>query len=212
MTVISPIQYFYIAAAGGMRTSNFIGDIALKYAFLRQMGLFKFPELNKTRPTYRELLEFPFWLTTAISEKMALESGNETVFMKNMIRNTMQGADYNGSNVDPTFKTGSLMYKNFFFVQPIKPGNVFYSYLLYDSEYFKNLKIPEVVRVGNNRTGMLKIARTNVDIKAVINLYTVQNILGKHIEKKSDYVSHLVLQYYLMGYYTKDEVVRAYDD
>ncbi|WP_175266849.1 hypothetical protein [Acidiplasma cupricumulans] len=76
----------------------------------------------------------------------------------------------------------------------------------------KNLKIPEVVRVGNNRTGMLKIARTNVDIKAVINLYTVQNILGKHIEKKSDYVSHLVLQYYLMGYYTKDEVVRAYDD
>jgi CRISPR-associated protein Csc1 len=212
MTVISPIQYFFTAAAGGMRTSNFIGDIALKYAFLRQMGLFKFPDLNKTKPTYTELRDFPFWLTTGIPTKMALGSGDETEFMKNMIRNTMQGADYNGSNVDPTFKTGSLMYKNFFFVQPIKPGNIFYSFLIFDSEYYKNFDLPEVIRVGNNRTGMLKISMTNADIRAVINLYTIQNILGKHIEKKTDYVSHLVLQYYLVGYYNKAEVSKIYGD
>ncbi len=211
MTVISPIQYFFTAANSGMRTSDFIGDIALKYAFLRQLGLFKFPELNKIKPTYKELNDFPFWLTVGISPKMAFGSGNETVFMKNMIRNTMQGADYNGSNVDPTFKTGGLMYKNFFFVQPIKPENVFYSYLVYDQNKYEDFDLPSVVRIGNNRTGMLKIEKTNIDIRAVINLYTMQNIIGKDIEKKTDYVSNLLLQYYLMGYYNKEEVAKAYE-
>ena len=35
---ISPVNYYYIPAAGGMRSSDFIGDIALKYATLHQLG------------------------------------------------------------------------------------------------------------------------------------------------------------------------------
>jgi len=211
MTAISPIQYFYIAAAGGMRSSNFIGDIALKYAFLRQMGLFKLPEPGKSKPTYEELMDYPFWLTVGISAKMAYGAGDNTIYMKNMIRNTMQGADYNGSNVHPLFKTGQLMYKNFFFVQPLKPGNTFYSYLLYDERYFNSFKLPEIVRVGNNKSGILKVDKCNTDFRAVINLYTIQNILGKILKmNKNEYVSHLVLQYFLMGYYSRSEILDAY--
>jgi len=212
MTAISPIQYFYIAAAGGMRSSNFIGDIALKYAFLRQMGLFNLPEPGKSKPTYRELIDYPFWLTVGIPGKMAYGTGNNTIYMKNMIRNTMQGADYNGSNTHPLFKTGQLMYKNFFFVQPLKPGNTFYSYLLYDKRYFNPFKLPEVVRVGNNKSGMLKIEKCNGDFRSIINIYTIKNILGKKLKiNKDEYISHLVLQYFLMGYYLKEEVLDVYE-
>jgi CRISPR-associated protein Csc1 len=211
ITSISPIQYFYTAAAGGMRSSNFIGDIALKYAFLRQMGLFSLPEPGKSKPTYKELNDFPFWLTVGIPGSMAFKNGKSTVFMKNMIRNTMQGADYNGSNVHPLFKTGSLMYKNFFFVQPIMPGNVFYSYLLFDDSYFNKLKLPEVIRIGNNKTGMAKIERSINNFNAVINRYTLKNIINHEPkEYKNQYSSHLVLQYFLSGYYSKDEVLNIY--
>lgn len=212
MTAISPIQYFYTAAAGGMRSSNFIGDIALKYAFLRQMGLFKLPEPGKNKPTYRELLDYPFWLTVAIPAKMAYGFGENAVYMKNMIRNTMQGADYNGSNVHPSFKTGQLMYKNFFFVQPLKPGNVFYSYLVYDEKCFNPYSVPELLRVGNNKTGILKIDKCDKDFKAVVNLYTIQNILGKQLKiNKNEYVAHLILQYFLVGYYSREEVIGVYE-
>ena len=212
MTTISPVQYFYIAAAGGMRSSNFIGDISLKYAFLRQMGLFNLPEPGKSKPTYEELNDFPLWLTVAVSKKIAFGEGKETEYMKNMIRNTMQGADYNGSNAHPLFKTGSLMYKNFFFVQPVKPGNEFYSYLVYDEKYFSNFKLPEMVRVGNNKTGIITVKRTNDEFRGVINLYTFRNIMKKQLRlNKNEYVSHLVLQYFLMGYYSSNEVKKIYE-
>lgn len=211
MTAISPIQYFYTAAAGGMRSSNFIGDIALKYGFLRQMGLFSLPDPGKSQPTYDEINDYPFWITVGIPRSMAFGKGEESIYMKNMIRNTMQGADYNGSNVHPLFKTGQLMYKNFFFVQPLKPGNIFYSYLVYDEKYFGTFKLPEMVRVGNNKTGIIKIDRTNDEFRSVINLYTFQNIMGKSLSiHKNEYSSHLVLQYFLMGYYSSKEVLEIY--
>ncbi len=210
MTTLSPVQYFYTAAFGGMRSSNFIGDIALKYAFIRQLGLFELPEITKSQPTYNELNNFDFWLTPGISPMMAFGRGNETIFMKTMVRNTMQGIDYNGTNVDPTFKTGSLMYKNFFFTQTIKPGNIFYSYLLIADTY-KDFKIPDALRVGNNKTGILKVEKTNENFRAIINLYTVMKIIGKkNLLIKNEYSSNLILQYNLKGYYNKDELIAIY--
>ena len=211
-STISPIQYFYSAAAGGMRTSDFLGDIALKYSFLRQMGLHELPEPGKNRPTYEELNNYPFWLTVGISEYGALGSGEKTNFMKNMIRNTMQGIDYNGSNVHPSFKSGQLMYKNFFFVQPLKPGNVFYSYLIFDENKFSLKDMPKCIRVGNNKTGILRVDRYLGDIRAVVNVYTVKNIMGKKLEKrKNDFTLNLLLQYNLDGFYSKEEVLGLYE-
>ena len=211
-STISPIQYFYSAAAGGMRTSDFLGDIALKYSFLRQMGLQELPEPGKSRPTYEELNNYSFWLTVGISEYGALGSGEKTNFMKNMIRNTMQGIDYNGSNVHPSFKSGQLMYKNFFFVQPLKPGNVFYSYLIFDENKFSLKDMPKCIRVGNNKTGILRVDRYLGDIRAVVNVYTVKNIMGKKLEKrKNDFTLNLLLQYNLDGFYSKEEVLGLYE-
>ncbi len=213
MITLSPVQYFFTPAFGGMRSSDFIGDIALKYAFIRQLWPYELPGLTKSQPTYRDDLkkkDYDFWLTPAISPFLAFGRGNETLFMKTMVRNTMQGIDYNGTNSDPTFKTGSLMYKNFFFTQPIRPGNTFYSYLIIGDTY-NDFEIPQAVRVGNNKTGILKVEKTNENFRSVINLYTIMNIMGKSKPViKNEYSSHLILQYNLKGYYNKDELLDIY--
>ena len=206
---ISPVNYYYIPAAGGMRASNFIGDIALKYATLHQMGEINYSSPTKFQPTYEELAEFPFWFTVAISEKMAFGEGNDTIYMKNMIRNTMQGIDYNGTNSYPGFREGSKMYKNFYFQQPIKPGNIFYAYLITTGDSFE---MPRVLRVGNNKTGILTLQKYHErEFKAVINAYTIQNVMGKSIPKLDyDYMNHTVLQYFLLGMLKKEDLFGVY--
>lgn len=206
---ISPINYYYIPAAGGMRTSDFIGDIALKYATLHQMGKVDYSSPTKFRPTYEELLEFPFWYTVAVNEKLAFGEGNDTFYMKNMIRNTMQGIDYNGTNSYPGFREGSKMYKNFYFQQPIRPGNVFYAYLISTESDFD---VPSVLRVGNNKTGMLTLKESREgDFEAVINAYTIQNVMGKQIPPINySYTNHAILQYFLLGMLKKKDVIDIY--
>ena len=208
---ISPVNYYYVPAAGGMRTSNFIGDIAMKYATLHQLGKLDYFHPTKFQPTYEELGKFPFWFTVAINEKMAFEEGKDTIYMKNMIRNTMQGIEYNGTSAFPGFKEGSKMYKNFYFQQPIKPGNVFYAYLITLGDDFQ---VPRVLRVGNNKTGMLKLQEYHGhEFRAVVNAYTIQNVMGKSIPKMDYiYTNHTVLQYFLLGMLKKEELYRIYEE
>ncbi|QRF75589.1 CRISPR type I-D/CYANO-associated protein Csc1 [Thermoplasmatales archaeon] len=206
---ISPVNYYYIPAAGGMRTSDFIGDIALKYAALHQLGKMDYFYPTKFQPTYEELLEFPFWFTVAINEKMAFGGERDTIYMKNMVRNTMQGIDYNGTSSYPGFGEGSKMYKNFYFQQPIKPGNIFYTYLITTEDDFE---LPRVLRVGNNKTGLLKLQDYHgSEFRAVINAYTIQNIMGKSIPKFNyEYASHSVLQYFLLGMLSIQDLLKIY--
>ena len=207
---ISPVNYYYVPAARGMRSSDFIGDIALKYATLHQLGKLGYQYPTKFQPTYEELASFPFWYTVGISEKLAFGEGKDTIFMKNMIRNTMQGIDYNGTSSYPGFREGSKMYKNFYFQQPIKPGNVFYSYFITTEDF---LELPVALRIGNNKTGILKLQEYHGhDFKAVINAYTIQNILGKEIPKLNyDYSNHTVLQYFLIGMLNREDLIGIYD-
>ena len=206
---ISPVNYYYIPAAGGMRSSDFIGDIALKYATLHQIGRLEYFYPTKFKPTYEELLDSPFWYTVGISKKMAFGEGEDTIFMKSMIRNTMQGIDYNGTSSYPGFREGTKMYKNFYFQQPIKPGNLFYSYLITEENLFE---LPGALRIGNNKTGILKLTEyKGGNFSAVINAYTIQNILGKEIPKlKYNYANHTVLQYFLIGMLNKEDLINLY--
>lgn len=209
LEAISPIQYYYSAADKGMRTSSFIGDIALKYSYLHQIGELSYNEHDQFKPKYDELNDYNFWFTVGINEMLSRGEVNSVSYMKNMLRNTMQGIDYNGTNVEPTFKTGSLMYKNFFFVQLLKPGNVFYSYLFSNEK----LRIPEVLRVGNNKTGILKVEPTQFDQKmlCVINLYTINNIMKREpLRKHFTYREQIVLQYDLAGFLQPMEVPSIY--
>lgn len=207
--VVSPINYYFIPAAGGMRSSNFIGDIALKYAMLHQMGELNYVSPTKFKPTYEELLKFPFWFTVAVNEKLAFGKGRDTIFMKNMVRNTMQGIDYNGTNSYPGFKEGSKMYKNFYFQQPLKPGNQFYVYFISKNG---EAEVPSVMRIGNNKTGIITLRKhLGEPFDAMINAYTFRNILGKDIPNINyNYTNHVVLQYFLLGMLSRDEVSKAY--
>ncbi len=205
---ISPINYYYIAASGGMRSSSFLGDIALKYAALKQLGLHEYAQPDKFKPTYEELNNFDFWFTVAVNEKIAFGQGAESAFMKNMIRNTMQGIDYNGTNRYPNAKEGSTMYKNFYFQQPIRPGNTFYCYLIHKNK----MEIPEAMRIGNSKTGIIKLSKLqNRNFKAVLNLFTLKKLMGLDIMKEGfQYTENLILQYFLVGLFSIEEVEEIY--
>ncbi|MHB1470827.1 MAG: type I-D CRISPR-associated protein Cas5/Csc1 [Thermoplasmataceae archaeon] len=209
LEAISPIQYYYSASDKGMRTSSFIGDIALKYSFLHQIGELSYNRYDKFQPDYAELNNYNFWFTVGINETLSKNGENSTVYMKNMLRNTMQGIDYNGTNVDPTFKTGSLMYKNFFFVQMLKPGNIFYTYLISEEK----MEIPKALRIGNNKTGILKVSKDsfNPEMLCVLNLFTVNNIMKRKLPSyRFTYREHIVLQYALAGFLKPSEVAQIY--
>ena len=206
---ISPVNYYYIASSGGMRSSSFIGDIALKYATLKQMGELDYPSPTKFKPTYEELNNFDFWYTVAVNEKTAMSEGNGTIFMKNLTRNTMHGIDYNGTNKYPNAREGSTMYKNFYFQQPILPGNIFYTYLITKVK----MEIPPALRVGNGKTGLLKLVKiTHSDkVKAVLNRYSIENIMGKKVSSEGlNYTEHMLLQYFLIGMFTKEQLGELY--
>ncbi len=207
---LSPVNYYYVAAAGGMRTSSFIGDIALKYATLRQLGYLDYPEPTKFQPTYDDLNRFDFWFTVAISEKLAFGEGSPTLYMKNMIRNTMHGIDYNGSNKYPNAREGSTMYKNFYFQQPIRPGNFFYCYLISKSK----IDLPMTIRVGNGKTGILNLTKQLTGkFNGILNLYTLQNILKTKLgDIEYTFTEHLILQYYLIGMFSKEKIGEIYNE
>lgn len=209
LKTLSPLNYYYIAAAGGMRTSNFLGDIALKYGVLHQMGYLDYPPPQKFQPDYKELNSFSFWFTVAVNEKTAFGNGKSTLFMKNMIRNTMQGIDYNGTNRFPNAGEGSTMYKNFYFQQPIKPGNEFYCFFISKKEF----DLPKAVRMGNGKTGILEITKTNKEFRGVLNYFTISNVMKMQLPNHElTFTEHNVLQYYLTGMFSKDNIMEIYNE
>ena len=208
LKTLSPLNYYYIAAAGGMRTSTFLGDIALKYGVLHQMGYLDYPEPRKFQPNYKELNSFPFWFTVAVNGKTAFGKGKSTLFMKNMIRNTMHGIDYNGTNRFPNAGEGSTMYKNFYFQQSIKPGNEFYCFLI----SMKEFNLPKAIRMGNGKTGILEIKETKEEFQGVLNYFTISNVMEMRLpDLQLTFTEHNVLQYYLAGMFSKENIAEIYN-
>ncbi|WP_153280205.1 type I-D CRISPR-associated protein Cas5/Csc1 [Thermoplasma sp. Kam2015] len=211
LTAIEPINYYYQPSGRGNRSSQFIGDIALKYAMLHQLGIDNIPFTNRFKPEYEELKRYNFWFSVAVPGFMAgLDEGNIELF-KPLIRNTLQGIDYNGSNVHPAIKVGQVMYKNFYFQQPIKPGSKFYAIILDDGKW----PLPQVLRVGTGKTGVLKIEEIEPEgIKIYINLYTLRNIISLDINKlqniKMEFSEHVVLQYFIAGPINIEQFISLY--
>lgn len=216
LKTISPLNYYYAEAGRGVIPSIFLGDIALKYALLHQLGYHNFPEPGKNAPTYKEdLIQFKFWFTVAMPPFYSIGEGdNSPQFMKSIIRNTMQGIDYNGTNAHPKIVTGSIMYKNFYFQQYIKPGSIYYTIFISGEK----MELPETLRLGTGKTGLIKINEVNdKDIKPYINLYTLKNILqnekfyDEFSKREFSYIEHLLLQYYIVGPVSIDDIKFCYD-
>ncbi|MGC8996021.1 MAG: type I-D CRISPR-associated protein Cas5/Csc1 [Thermoplasmata archaeon] len=203
MKVISPINYYFIQGGKIERPSSFIGDIALKYSLMHQLGIGNFFEVSSFKPNYEELSSYNFWFTVGVPISFDNGDFSQTpLFMKPMIRNTMQGIDVTGSNVHPNIKAGSIMYKNFYMQEFIKPGNLFITYFI----DYGQIEIPKTLRVGTGKVGVLELEEIPYDkLNAFINLYTVKNILKKEeLFKKLSmhefaYTEHIALPYYIVG-------------
>lgn len=204
LRIISPVQYYSTQSARGTRTSPFLGDIALTYSMAHQLGDLPYPPYDRRKPEYGEIKSLGYLFTVGVPESLWPSLEWTPAYMKHMFRNTMLGIDHNGTSADPYYTHGSFMYKNFFFVQPLKPDlNLSYkAYLILFNKFEKN--IPETLRIGNGKTGMVSVrvskSEGNVKFPMFLNQYTVENIYGKKLPL-SDYrvVYNQVNQYRIVG-------------
>lgn len=212
--LISPLQYLSDQSAGGMRTAPFIGDIALTYSMAHGMGMMDYPPADRFKPHYEEIMNLPFLFTVAVPETLVKYGEWSAEYMKQMTRNTMLGIDYNGTNAYPGYKVGSNMYKNYFFVQMMKPSEefVFRAALILRDESFKNL--PSALRVGNAKTGILSLSYkdSSPEDGFYINRYTVENIFEKSIPRWDfENVYHPVHQYQILGPVSEENVISLFE-
>jgi len=183
LMLLSPLQYYGIQSRGGTRTPPFIGDIALTYAMAHQLGIYDYPDPSNFKPSYKkEIPLFNFLFTVSVPISLIENNMWAPIYMKQMYRNTMQGIDYNGTNVFSGNETGSSMYKNFFFTQSLKPGynNKFVGGFIAFDEHILPIN---TLRVGNGKTGVVKITyrESNRSSQFYINQYTVENIFDKKL-------------------------------
>jgi len=204
---ISPVQYYTIQSSHGMLTGPFIGDIALDYATAYYYGDINYHNINIKKPDYSEIKKFHTLWSIAVPSNLILNNNFSLEYMKMFIRNTMHGIDYNGTNVSPDYpRVGSNMYKNFFFVQPIKPGNLFYAAVKTD---LKINELPESLRIGNNKTGIIKIKYNEIKNNNIyINLFTIKKIFNKNIEAKNIY--YFINNYIIVGPVSADDFDEIY--
>lgn len=214
LKLIAPLQYYSTQSAGGMRTAPFIGDIALTYAMAHSMGFIDYPPLDRFKPNYGEILEFPFLFTVAVPDSLSKYGEWTAEYMKQMTRNTMLGIDYNGTNMYPGYRVGSNMYKNFYFVQMMKPS-IDYAFntglIIKDN----NLSIlPNALRVGNSKTGILSLTyrESKPNSTYYINRYTVENIYGKNLpDMDFETIYHPVHQYHILGPVSQENVLSIFE-
>ncbi|AAT42591.1 type I-D CRISPR-associated protein Cas5/Csc1 [Picrophilus oshimae] len=199
ITNISPVQYYTVQSSGGMLTGPFIGDLALDYASAYSLGELDYHKLDMKRPNYNEIKNFSILWSVAVPENVIKNNIFSVNYMKMMYRNTMLGIDYNGTNLNPAYRVGSYMYKNFYFVQPIRPGNKFYAAVKTDLGIEK---LPAALRVGNGKTGLLKIKYKSVNMEDLnniyINLFTIKNIFNKDFNVDNLHI-YYVLNHYVMA-------------
>ena len=183
-----------------MLTGPFIGDLALDYATAYYSGDIDHHKLDIKKPDYDEIKNFSTLWTVAVPESRIKNNTFSVRYMKMFYRNTMLGIDYNGTNLNPLYRVGSYMYKNFYFVQPIRPGNKFYAAIKTDLNIER---LPSALRVGNGKTGLIRVNYKKIgkieDLNNVyINLFTIKNIFRKNV-KANDLQMYSILNNYIIA-------------
>ncbi len=170
-TCLSPLQYHTVQAARGTKTAPFIGDLAIDYALCQSEGVFDNSRMQNEKAEYSELQKSPY----LASVFRPIE--DEFNYLPALSRNTLVAIETLGTNEDPTTRTGSSMYSNFYFTQPIAMGSKFKGYIMKE----ESATIPETIRVGNQRQCLLKLSTEQDEELGLtwINLYTLQHVVGK---------------------------------
>ncbi len=209
---ISPVQYYTVQSGGGMLTGPFIGDLALDYATAYYSGDIDYHKLDIKKPDYDEIKNFSTLWSVAVPESRIKNNTFSVRYMKMFYRNTMLGIDYNGSMFNPSYRVGSYMYKNFYFVQPIRPGNKFYAAVKTDLNIND---LPKALRIGNGKIGLIKINYNKIDKvtdinNIYVNLFTVKHIFGKNIKTDNLEIYYVLNNYIISGPVKGDDMHELY--
>jgi CRISPR-associated protein Csc1 len=149
--------FYYTEVSGGSTsasvTGDFIGDLALNYAFKKALESNDNHYRYLKRPKYEEIKDFGFYCTVARPVK---RSKRTEAYIQNTLFNTDGFID-----VKAIEKSGKSPYKNFRQVQGIEIGTTFQA-LFFSNE---NIKLPPVVRVGRALETLILIEEIAFDKK-----------------------------------------------
>lgn len=149
--------FYYTEVSGGSTsasvTGDFIGDLALTYAFNKALKENANYYRYLKKPKYGEIRDFGFYCTVA----RPLKRSNRTeAYIQNTLFNTDGFVD-----VKAIEKSGKSPYKNFRQVQGIQLGTSFQALFLSKEE----VELPPVVRVGRALETLVAVEEVVLDKK-----------------------------------------------
>ena len=149
--------FYYTEVSGGSTsasiTGDFIGDLALTYAFNKVMQSNNHYYRYLKKPKYEEIKDFGFYCSVARPIK---RSKRTEAYIQNTLFNTDGFVD-----VKAIEKSGKSPYKNFRQVQGIQLGTSFQA-VFFCSE---NIELPPVIRVGRALETLVAVEEVVLDKK-----------------------------------------------
>jgi len=149
--------FYYTEVSGGSTsasvTGDFIGDLALSYAFKKALQSNDNHYRYLKKPKYEEIKDFGFYCTIA---KPAKRSKRTEAYIQNTLFNTDGYID-----VKAIEKSGKSPYKNFRQVQGIEIGTVFQALFLTNEDF----ELPPVIRVGRALETLVLVEEVAFDKK-----------------------------------------------
>lgn len=149
--------FYYTEVSGGSTsatvTGDFIGDLALTYAFNKALNHNTNYYRYLKRPQYTEIRDFGFYCTVA---RPMHKTRRTEAYIQNTLFNTDGFVD-----IKAIEKSGKSPFKNFRQVQGIHLGTRFQTLLLSN----KKLDLPPVIRVGRALETMVLVEEITLDQK-----------------------------------------------
>ncbi|BDD07547.1 type I-D CRISPR-associated protein Cas5/Csc1 [Aureibacter tunicatorum] len=173
LTLLNHLFYF-TEMTNGSRTGNFIGDLALTYAFRPYLAPANKPIPFRDKPEYEEIKDWGYYCTMAMPER----SQPTNVYTKNTLFNT--DGFFDTKSLEDTAKSP---FKNLVHVQGVEAQSTFLCYLVSKND----LDIPPTIRVGNGRETLVAVEEieTSEQGDLWLNAYT-HKIVFDNLEEVAD--------------------------
>ena len=147
--------FYYTEVSGGSTsasvTGDFIGDLALNYAFKKALQSNDNHYRYLKKPKYEEVKDFGFYCSVARPVK---RSKRTEAYIQNTLFNTDGFVD-----VKAIEKSGKSPFKNFRQVQGIEIGTTFQALFLAN----ENIELPPVIRVGRALETLVLVEQMDFD-------------------------------------------------
>lgn len=174
LKLLTPLFYWSKVSPGAVFTDEFIGDLALYYAFNTMLKVRDVSEsfFGKFNPNYEEITQFGFWLSCArpLEIKRTEIYAHKTEFKAEVINHTSKLDD----------KSAKSPFKGYFKQQGIEPLSTF------EVVFFgEKSQIPPCLRIGTHLHTLVEICETTeiCDNDLVdINLYSWQKLFNQKID------------------------------